>query len=264
MPVDPDSLTSIADVTASTATEGTITVNLGDQVTGQGYGSETSAWFPPGFYGRPADPDANGAAQALWITEGNQKRAVAFRDRRAQKLLPQVSPGESVMYGQQGQFIRTRNDGSVFVYTTDDNTVNGRGIYIKTSPTGVEINSPWARFSAGVNGIHGLTNSGARFDFGAIGGLPGGLSSLSSYAKIEAAMVSIKAGILSLGTDGGAGNEAAVTALVNILGQIIQAISLITSVTPGSTALTSALLPANGAAAVAAFTPTLAPIGKVV
>lgn len=271
MPANADHITSIGDVLSSSAVEGSIRVKIGDSISGDGF-AEALAWGTPGFYGRPADPTPQGAAQVWYTATGNQKRALGFRDRRAQAILPQIAPGESIMYGQQGQFVRTRNDGSVIAYTTDDNTPNGRGIYAKVAPDGIDLATPWARVMIGPLGVDAIHHSsGATFTMGSVAGLPEPLGSLAaaagitSYASLDAGMINIKAALLSLGTDGGVNNQAAVTALGLLLLQIIDGIAAITagSTNGGAAALTSVgLNPAAITALHVGLAATLSPIGK--
>jgi hypothetical protein len=273
VPYNADHLCGVADISASSANVGEIRCNLGDSVTGDGYAAECAIWGPPGFIGRPADPTTGtggGACQALYVVEGNQKRVVATRDNRITGALPQLKPGESMQYGPHaGQFIRCDFDGGISIYTTtEDGSPDGRGIYTKYSPTnGVDTSTPWGRQQIGPNGCHLQTSGGASLRMGSIQGLPAPLDGLGTYAKLQADMVSIKAAVLSLGSDGGVANEAAVTTLGLLILQLIAAIAAITPGTTngGTAALTSVGLdPAAITALIASLPATLAPIGKVV
>ena len=220
---------------------------------------------PYGFVSRPADPvaDAGGiptlGCEVLYGWDGPQGYVLPLGDPRVMAKLPEVQGGESFQYGPTGQFVRCHADGSISLFTTDDATTDGRSIYLKISPTtGLEYSCPWGRLTFGPNGFHVLHSSGARLDLGAIGGLPGPLSSLSSYAKLEGGIASVKGGAVSVGTDGGATNEAATTALVAFLDALVAAVATITPSTTGAAAM------ATLTAAAAAMHVAIPKIGKVV
>ncbi len=220
---------------------------------------------PYGFISRPADPvtDDDGlptlGVEVLYGWDGPQGYVLPLGDPRILASLPEAQPGESFMYGPTGQFIRCHADGSLSMFTTDDATTDGRSIYLKISPTtGLEYSCPWGRLTFGPNGFHVLHSSGARIDLGAIGGLPDPASALASYAKMEGAVASVRGGLVNIGSDGGATNEAATTALVAYLDALVAAIATISPGTPGSAAM------ATLTAAIAAMHVAIPKIGKVV
>ncbi len=252
--------TQVSDILASNVVNGEVRINLGDLVDGIGIGADAGLWGVDGFVSRPNDPSDDGACQAIYSVSGNQKRVVATRDNRFSVQTGNLAEGDRAIVSDcAARFVLKKERGSLSFITTDDNTNDGRAIYLTVSPDkGFEFSSPWGRITCGPLGIHLLHSSGARLDLGAIGGLPGPLASLSSYAKLEAAMTSVKGGIVSMGTDGGAANEVAVAALNTFIAALVTAIGTITTVTPGASAM-------------AAITPLLAPltlalagIGKVV
>lgn len=238
--------------------------------------SASEAHSPYGLYGRPADPDvdADGTptafASMLIGDEGNVSHTIPLGDPRLTDKLPRLKKGEVIVYGGRGQFTRYHEDGSIAHFTTDGSQANfldGRAVYNHMGPDGHDLVHPEGRITLGADGVHITTSSGARIDMGPIGGLTGPIASMSSWIELEAQMISIKASIISLGTDGGAGNEAAVSALAVLVLQIIDAIALITTVSPGVASLASVGLNAGVIAALhtpAGLPTLLAPIGKVV
>lgn len=215
-----DHLTGISDILLSEIVEGEVRYNLGyfagENTTSQGVGASSPVWPQFGFVSRPADPDEDGAAMALWIQDGDQKRVISTRDNRHTDRLPDVQPGETAVYAVPGNFVRCQIDGAITAMTTDDNTTDGNAIYWKMSPTrGFEFSSPWARIMAGPYGISLVHSSGARLDLGSLGGLPPPFDLLSSSATITAASISLMAGAISQGNPftPGLANEIAVTAL---------------------------------------------------
>lgn len=209
---------------------------------------------PAGFASRPAAPDANGRGSlALYWTEGRDKYAILLADPREASLVPNLRAGERCFYGPRGQFVRMHEDGAISACTTDDGTINGHTLFWKLSPTdGFVMDLPWGRLSFGPNGFHVAHRSGARIDLGAIAGIASPLDALSSYATITAAIASINATAVSQGTDGGAANTAAVTALLALLTTMAASIDAKTG-TPSACSV-----------ALAAATAAITNLGKVV
>lgn len=72
----------IADVMLSAIVDGEVRVNIGDKVDGKGFGASIGYWGVDGFPSRPNPTSAAGAAQAVYLTQGNQRRVIASRDNR--------------------------------------------------------------------------------------------------------------------------------------------------------------------------------------
>lgn len=72
----------IADVMLSAIVDGEVRVNIGDKVDGKGFGASIGYWGVDGFSSRPNPTSAAGAAQAVYLTQGNQRRVIASRDNR--------------------------------------------------------------------------------------------------------------------------------------------------------------------------------------
>ena len=84
------------DVVLSTPENGQVRVNLGDVDRGTGYGVSTPVWGPDGYLARPNDPE-NGACQALYLTDGQNRRAVAFCDNRFAAQAGTLAPGDRMI-----------------------------------------------------------------------------------------------------------------------------------------------------------------------
>ncbi len=179
-----------------------------------------------GFAARPLDPDEKGVGcTALYAIQGRKGYAWLANDPRVSAKLPKLRKGESIQYGPKGQFLRMHEDGRITACTYVDGDPNKHTIFWELSPDeGWRLETPWGRITFGPNGFHLQHSSGARFDLGAIAGLPAPLDALSSYATISAKVVSIEGTAVSQGTDGGAANLAAVTALLGLLGVMAAAI----------------------------------------
>ncbi len=212
--------TAVMDILGSDVYEGEIRVNIGDHADqDKGFGADAALWQHFGFASRPANADTDGACMALVAVEPNAKRVIATRDNRFVSRPAILKPGETMVYGAAGQFIRCHEDGSISLFTTDDGTADGRSIFLRVSPQdGFQVSTPWGRMSFGPNGFHVLHSSGARIDLGAIGGVPSiGPVDIGSYAKIQAAMCSLHGSAVSLGTSSGGANNEAVLTLITLL-----------------------------------------------
>lgn len=95
--------------------------------------------------------------------------------------------------------VMVKDDNSITMYTTDDGKPTGHGVYLKLSSTALEFYAPWGRLVFDASGFHVVTASGARMDLGGIGGIPGPLSTLASYATLSAATVKCAGSIVMLG-----------------------------------------------------------------
>jgi hypothetical protein len=271
-----DHLTGICDILGSQVVDGEVRLNLGfyeGTTSDLGIGSDCPVWSQAGLVVRPKAPDADGAAMAFYVQDGDQRRVVAIRDSRATVKLPDLQEGEMAWCGFAGQFLRFHSDGGITLFTTDDGgSVDGRSIYLKISPEdGLIFESPWCRVMAGPRGFHAIHSGGARLDLNAISGLPAPLDTLGSTAKLSAGVVSIEGGAVSIGqpTAPGLANEAAVAALLSVVGAIETVVAAIgvdlaaasaalgVNAGTGAAANTATLLPA-----IATFTAIAANIGK--
>ena len=89
-----DYLLSTADVLATTIEDGEVRCNIGDSVESIGLGAEVAPWGIDGFVARPNDPDEEGACQAVYWSDGQNKRIVARRDNRFVSFVGALEPGD--------------------------------------------------------------------------------------------------------------------------------------------------------------------------
>lgn len=213
---------------------GNITCQTGD-VVNQDVESHGVEWIQHvGYASRPPNPDAGVAAcQGVVICRGGRDTVIATQDARGQQLAGILKPGESCMYGAgadglaQGRVI-CKQDGSVTMFTTSDNTANGKSVYFRVKPTAFEFVAPWGTLKFDDTGLHILHSSGASFDLGGIYGLPAPLDQLSSYVKAQAATVNLASSAQSFGA--GAGQPlASATSVVAALNAISAAMAGIAS-----------------------------------
>jgi len=172
-----DQRTDIADILSSTASNGEIRVNLGDSRDSTGFWPDAPMWGLDGFYSRPNDPDADGAAQAFFINDANENRVLASRDNRFADKVGSMDPGDRaiVTSGDARIFIKQVRD-AITLYTVsqpdDDNMLfdmSGKDGVIKITcgAAWIEMNSDSITLSAGGSSIaidkDGITIVGAHF-----------------------------------------------------------------------------------------------------
>jgi hypothetical protein len=141
-------------------------------------------------------------------------------------------------------------DGRISLFTTDDNTPNGKTVALQIMPDGLLFSAPWGKLTFDATGFHVLHVSGAAIDLGAIGGLPAPLSALSSYVKLTGNMVSSEASIIANGTAAGLANAVAkadpIVAALSAVSTGFAAVATAMGVVAG--AIVPSSVPATGAA----------------
>lgn len=195
-----DILGSIVDAATSL-----IKVQLGDVGVEQADSQDAEWWQHVGFCSLPSTASPQkAAAQTIAIVRSDRDACVASRDQRGAALIANLKPGETCLYAggadgnAQGRVL-LKQDGSITLYTTKDNTSNGQGCYLRMGGDGFRIETPYGRLVMDATGIHLVHASGGRFDLGGIGGLPAPFGSLSSYASIEASILKCAGGQTFLG-----------------------------------------------------------------
>ena len=172
-----------------------------------------------GFISRPPKAAAGRAAcQAVIVESAGRNFCIATRDARGQKLGGNLGHGESCIYaaGETGTGqarVLCKGNGRVTMFTTDDNTENGKSVYFSVSPDGMMWVAPWGTIRFDESGFHILHKSGASFSIGGIYGMPAPLDQISSYARIQAGTVNLKASAQSFGA--GTGDALAGSTAVN-------------------------------------------------
>lgn len=167
------------------------------------------AHFPTGYAARPLDPlvDPDGNPQfgcnVLVGWEGQEAHAWPLSDPRSRLVTALLQKGEAMMFGAPGNFVRMHADGRISLFTTDDNTPNGKTVALQVKPDGFLFSAPWGKITFDATGFHVLHSSGAALDLGAIGGLPTPLDAISSYVKLTGAMIQQEASIIVNGTAAG-------------------------------------------------------------
>lgn len=225
------------------------------QVETFGTGTKSVGWFylsnPHGLQMRPLDPDADGTAcQVYYWYEGSQGYAMLANDPRTQNDVSiQLQKGETILHSPLGSaFLRMKADGSISLFTTDDNTTNGRSVYLILGPSGLAFNFPFGQFTFNANGFHLQHSGGARLDLGSLSGIPAPIGSLvSSYATLSAGMVHVEGSAVHCGSSdpvAGPPQPVALATALLTLATAVQAVLTALSV-PGAFVSTSPGSPAT-------------------
>lgn len=186
---------------ASTGTQtGTILASLGSVTKGgntnaPGTSDSQNAefWQHVGFSSRPSNPVGGvSACQAIAIRQNDRDVVICSRDIRTNSIYGNLNPGETCLWAagadgnSQGRVI-IKDNGSITIYTTDDNTSQGNATYFQIHPqNGMRFVAKWGSFVFDQTGFHIQHASGFTVDGGNIGGMPDPVSTISSYFKINA------------------------------------------------------------------------------
>lgn len=111
---------SIADILSSEVKDGEVRVQVGDFATQTGWGQNASVWGPDGFFSRPNDPDADGAAMALVLEGGNAKRIFGARDNRFSPRVGEMMPGDRMIVSRgEARFLLKAEKDGIALYTAN-------------------------------------------------------------------------------------------------------------------------------------------------
>lgn len=165
----------------------------------------------PGVAYRPMDATLDEAGNVhagqgcptLTLTEGGRSFAIPLLDPRTVALLPTVNKGDRILPADNGSFVRVQGSGPgagrISQWTTDDGTSTGQSVSSLTWPDRFQKTAWWGKWTFDPTGYHVSTAGGARLDMGGVSGLPGPISTLGSYASLQAAMIALNATALTLG-----------------------------------------------------------------
>ncbi len=174
---------------------GKILAQLGDVSREQADHDNVEWWQHVGWASRPSKPDAGDkSAQCVVMAMGDHDIAFASQDVRSLDQYGNLDFGEFCAYAggddgnAQGRVIG-KKDGSVAIFTTEDNTKAGRSVYFRVAPDGFIWTAPWGTIRFDETGFHILHASGASFNLGGIGGIPAPLDVVASYIKMQAGSV---------------------------------------------------------------------------
>jgi hypothetical protein len=184
---------------------GTILAQTGDVVKEYADANKSEWWQHVGLASRPSNPLAGKrAAQALVFRGPDIDFAFASRDTRTNGIYGNLAPGETCIFAAgadgnaQARSIH-KADGSVTLYTTDDNTPTGNAVYLRIHPTkGLCFVAPWGTLYFDQAGFRIQHKAGFEVASGGAG-LPGPGSALGSYFRVKAAIVQMQGSQTLLG-----------------------------------------------------------------
>ena len=192
------------------ATTGIMTAQTGDAVAGVTDSSGAEVWQDWGFASMPSPPTGGASgAQCIVIKRATGDLIIAGRDARTGQIYGNLKPGEVCIFGTgadgnaQGR-IMIKQDGSVTLFSTDDNTATGNAMMVRLSPPnasgggGFEVAVPGASMKLGPNGFHVIAGA-ASMDLGSVQGLPGPLAALGSYFTVAVGTATINCPMTLLG-----------------------------------------------------------------
>lgn len=189
-----DHLTSIADILLSTQTDGEVRCNIGELTDGAGWGAATPIWGQDGFLAMPNAADDDGACQALYVVDGNQKRIFATRDNRFTSKVPSLKAGDrAIVSNCDARIMLAREKNQIVLYSVnakdDDSSmmveVNGSegSMTLLNGPSMVRLTKDKIQLAAGgtvvelsadgfmVFGKHCALNTGGG-NLGVLGAIP--------------------------------------------------------------------------------------------
>lgn len=213
-------------LTAKIEDTGAVTLGLGDVDAEIALDERVVLLQTPGVVSIPPI-----GAETVSLNTSNGYITIAARDIRTGAIAGNVRMGETTVYAPGSQACTMyKNDGSITHMTTQDGTAEGQTVYDRTSATAFTRFAPWGRETFDKNGYHLFTFSGARLDMGGIGGLPSPLSSLGSWARLSAKMVSIEGSVVALGPRTGVADAVAkstpLIAALNALSTLLAALEV--------------------------------------
>jgi hypothetical protein len=200
-----DILNTVLGASPSSPT-GTILAQTGDVLKGSVDSTNSEWWQHVGLASRPSNPVAGQiACQGISLRQADRDVVICSRDVRTNQIYGNLAPGETCIFaaGSDGNAqgrVMLKADGSVTLYTTDDNTPTGQAVYFRIHPTkGLTFVAPWGTFTFDQTGLHVKHQSGFGIDGGSIGGLPAPFSALSSYLTMTAATAKLDGAQIYLG-----------------------------------------------------------------
>ncbi len=226
-------------------------LQTGDVVTGQVESDRVESWQHAGFASIPSNPvPGQAACQGIVWKRGDFDVCTNTRDMRGQEIAGLLAAGETCVYAggtlgtAQGRLLCKAN-GAVTMYTTSDNTLDGKSVYFRVAPDGFEWVAPWGTMKFNDTGFHILHSSGARIDLGGIYGMPAPLDEIASYINLQAGTIKKTSSACSHG--------------VGVVFPLANATAIQTALTAIATALTAIgaaadLAPSGGGAGAAAAT----------
>ena len=149
-------------------------------------------------------PDESKSSNVMYAMRGGQGHAFVLGDPRVVPLLPILQKGETMVYADQGHFVRLMQDGSIAMMTTDTTHPGTVDAAATSGQTIASIVDPNGFVRYGPMGAESFTQpsyrlshvGGARMTLGYAGGL---VPNLGSYIRFSASMVTIDGTSITIG-----------------------------------------------------------------
>lgn len=214
-----------------------IICQTGDVHSGEVYDPEAVVFHQWGLLSMPAAPvPGESAPEGIVFKTGSGDVVVGGRSVRSGEIAGLIKPGESCFFADGSRAsILCKNDGSVRLVTTHDNSRGGRTIAATVGTNGVDLSTPWSRLTISDLGIHGYCvrsdgSAGAYFDLGSVAGLPAPFDAMGTYLAMGANLVRIEGQTIALGTDAGVAEPVAkATTTVTVLDAVSNALAAASS-----------------------------------
>ena len=193
-----------SDVLASArdAVTNLITLQLGDAVRRAVTSQNAELWFPFGWASRPAKATpGKPSAQVIGICTGGRDAILGGRDARSNAIYGGLAEGESCAYAPAGQArCLFKADGSVTLFTTDDNTDTGKSCSFRFGPEGLRAVWPWGSLEFTKDGGLRITHASSKTQM-TMGPISGGLipSAISGTFAVTAGVATLKTSVVKLG-----------------------------------------------------------------
>ena len=195
--------------TTVNAVTGKILAQLGDVHHEDADTDNAEWWQHVGIASRPSKPEAGKqSAQAVCIKLADHDVCIASQDMRGLDLYGNLGFGETCVYaaGETGTSQARavwRSDGSINLFTTDDNTADGNAVFFRVAKDGFYFVAPWGTMKFDSSGFHVNHRGGAQLSLGAISGMPTPLDQISSYVRMQAGSFNVNASAQSMGGSSG-------------------------------------------------------------
>lgn len=114
----------VADVLGSeVVSTGEVRVDLGDELSGDGWDKGVAMWGLDGFITRPNERSADGVCQALFVYDGNTRRVIGSRDNRFAQQAGALAPGDrAIVTDGPARFFLKRETDTISLYTEHGGT----------------------------------------------------------------------------------------------------------------------------------------------
>jgi hypothetical protein len=184
-----------------------ITAQLGDVTTSSVYSNGAEWWQQIGFASRPSQPKAGqSAAQGITIRSSDQDICIASKDVRSQAIYGNLNDGETCLYagGSDGNAqgrILIKQDGSINLVTTSDNTDKGKSVMLRVAPDEILMSNQFGAFVINKNGIQLRTTAGAIINLADLNASQTSAAIVANQVVVQGGSIAVQGGSVALGAN---------------------------------------------------------------